>query len=206
MVFLFVILGIILIILIVMIFKKVKKSPPPPPQMDLSSLSITDARLSDSISVAGQGDDYDDLDFVVDRKNRYESGDEKWYELSGKYKGRRVYVEYDEGDELEVTVNLARTSLTLSDLGLNEDDLTRMDEEQSTSNGLEYNGERWQYMLSQKIGYFQDDRGEGEGYYSWSFQNQDGRRVLFIDKWEGKPFEGGLAEVVDQNDVTVYRS
>jgi hypothetical protein len=198
-------LGIVLVVLMVMIFKRKEAGPPPIPQRDLASLRVTDARMGDSISVLAAGDDFEDLDFVVDRKNRYESGNEEWFELSGMYKGRRVFVEYYEDDEVEVSVNLGREKPLLSDLGLTENDLIRMDEERSTSNGFEYDGQPWRYVSSQEVGYFKDGRGDGEGYYCWDFRSEDGKREIFVEKWEGEPFEGGIAGIVNPNDVKVYR-
>jgi hypothetical protein len=189
-----------------MIFKRSKSKPPPLPQRDLANLGITDARRGDNVSVLAAGDEFEDLEFVVDRRNRYESGDEEWFELSGMYKGRRVFVEYYEDDEIEVSVNLARREISLSDLGLTEADLIRMDEERSSSNGFEFDGAGWNYSSSEEVGYFKDARGEGEGYYCWNFRTKDGKRELFIEKWEGDPFEGGIAEIVDPQDVKIYRS
>jgi hypothetical protein len=199
-------LGIVFVILLVMIFKKSKSKPPPIPQRDLASLGITDARVGDSIAILAAGDDFEDLEFVVDRRNRYESGNEEWFELSGMYKGRRVFVEYYEDDEIEVSVNLARREISLSDLGLSEADLIRMDEERSSANGFDYDGQSWKYGSSEEVGYFKDGRGEGEGYYCWNFRSDDGKRELFIEKWEGDPFEGGIAEMTNPQDVKIYRS
>jgi len=199
-------LGIVFVIILVMIFKKRGSKRPPLPQRDLANLGITDARAGDNIAVLAAGDDFEDLEFVVDRRNRYESGNEEWFELSGMYKGRRVFVEYYEDDEIEVSVNLARTEISLPDLDLSEENLTRMDEERSTDNGFEYDGQSWKYSSSEEVGYFKDGRGEGEGYYCWNFRTGDGRRELFIEKWEGDPFEGGIAEIVNPDDVKIYRS
>lgn len=204
--FILVVLGLLFLFILFMMFRKGKKSPPPMPQKDLANLRITDARVKDLISIPAAGDEFEDLDFVVDRKNRYESGEDVWYELSGLYKERRVFVEYEEDDELEVSLNKGLKSLSLSDLGLTEDEIGRMDEEHDSSNGFDFDGQRWNYVSSREVGFFKDGRGEGEGYYCWNFESEDGRRQLFIEKWEGEPFEGGLAETVNPNDIKVYRS
>ena len=201
-----IVLGLLLLALIIMIVRKGKTTSPLMPQQDLASLDITDARHKDVVSILGLGDDFEDLDFTVDRKNRYESGGEKWYEVSGMYKGRRVFAEYHEDDELEVTVNLGKKKVKLADLNQTESDLVRMDEERSSSNGFEFEGLRWNYDSSNEVGFFQDGLGGEEGYYCWNFTSQDNLRQLFIEKWEGDPFEGGIAEVVNPSDVKVFRS
>lgn len=206
MIFVLVVLGLVLVVVVVMLFRKGKTTPLPSPQKDLSSLSITEARTRDVVSIPAVGSDFEDLDFVVDRRNRYESSDDRWYELSGKYRERRVFVEFYEDDELEVTVNLGKRSLSLSDINLTKEELTRMDEEHSTTNGFEFEGQRWNYASSGEVGYFKDELGDGEGYYCWDFSSQDGRRELSIEKWEGKPFEGDIYEAVNPNDIKVFRS
>lgn len=173
---------------------------------DLSSLGIVDARHGDTVSVVGRGDEFDDLDFVVDRRNRYQGGSSTWYEVSGRYRGRRVYIEWYDDDELEVVGTLRDCDLTLADLGLTEQDLIRMDESQSRSEGFEHDGARFRYEDSGEIGYFRDGQGEGEGYYNWDFVEEGGDRLVFIEKWEDDPFEVGIATRIPPGDIRVFRS
>ncbi len=210
------ILGVLTLVLVVIIMtiliktvgqKKSSGTPrPPPPPRDLANLTIVDARVGDAISIHGAGDDFDDLQFDVDRRNRYESGEEEWFEVSGKYRGRRVFVEYYEDDVLEVSAVVDPQRLTLDDLGLAEEDLIRMDEEQSRSNRIEHDGQEWTYAGSQEIGYFRDGRGDGEGYYSWEFEGAGAERLLCIEKWEGAPFEVLIARKIHPDDVRVFRA
>jgi len=183
-----------------------RRPPPPPPPRDLSNLSITETLRGDQVEVVGAGDDYDDLQFTVDRINRYESGSDEWFEISGKYRSRRVFVEYYEDDRLQVAANTDPTTYSLGDLGITEDDLIRMDEEQRRSNGFSWNGHEWSYMTSHEIGYFRDSRGQGEGYYSWQFECDDGQQFLWMEKWEGEPFEALLGKRIHPDDVKVYRA
>lgn len=175
------------------------------PQADLASLGLDDARVGDLVSIRGKGDEYEDLDFVVERRNRYESGGDEWFELSVKYRGRRVFVEWAEDDELEITLDPGRPELSLPDLGLTEADLVRMDEGRDDSGTFEHDGSRWRYRSSCEVGYFKDGRGEGEGYYTWSFRDADNARELYVEKWEGEPFLAGVVDVIDPAEVRVYR-
>ena len=89
-----VLLGIALFFLLFLIFKKKKSQDlAPPPVEDLANIRITDARVGDVISIHGAGEDYDDLQFTVDSRNRYQYGDEASFELVGRYRGRKVFVE-----------------------------------------------------------------------------------------------------------------
>ena len=180
--------------------------PADAPSRDLANLRIVDAREGDTVSIPGAGDDYDDLDFTVDRRDRYESGSERWFELSGMYRGRRVYVECYEADELEVSTKLKPTEVRLQDLGLEEADLIRMDEAQSRSEGFEYDGSRWDYERSREMEHFRGGTGSGEGFYGWEFREHGKDRILYVEKWEGEPFDVGIAKTVHPGDIRVYRS
>jgi len=80
-----------------------------------------------------------------------------------------------------------------------------MDDERSRSNAVSYDDERFAYVSSSECRYFRDGLGQGEGYYGWEFQSEDGSRVLFVEKWEGEPFEAGLAKVIASEDIRVFR-
>ena len=164
---------------------------------------IARAKVGDTIEIEGVGERFEHVNFTIDRRSRYESGGETWYEVSGTQRGERVYVELYDDDELEVTVQLPAAALSLHDLGLTEEDLARMDDERSPKNTVAYNGETWSYADSDEIGYSKDGKSPLEGYYNWDFKSADGLRVLFVEKWEGEPFEAGIAYHVHPEDVRV---
>lgn len=162
--------------------------------------------MGDALVIPGLGDNFTDLQVTVDLRNRYEYGGEKWFELSGRYKGRRVFVEVENDDDIVVLVNLANEDITLANLGITEEDLVRMDESHDKSQSFSYLGSQWRFDWSGEIRYFKGDAGSGEGYYNWDFNEQGGRRVLSVEKWEGEPFEVILSHRVNADDVQVFRS
>ena len=170
-----------------------------------SDVSIFEARVGDQLEIDGVGERYEEVRLSIDRRSRYESGGETWYEMSGNHRGERVYVEAYEDDEPEVTVQLEAARLSLDDLGLGDEDLARMDDERSSSNNFSYGEETWRYVSSEEIGYSKNDRSALEGYYNWDFESADGRRVLFVEKWEDEPFVAGIAYRVHPDDVRVFR-
>jgi len=89
-----IVLGVLLIIVLKKLFER-SAAPVAPavPKQDLASLTVADARVGDSISVAGAADNFSDLDFTVDRRTRYESGEKKWFELSGMHGEGRIALE-----------------------------------------------------------------------------------------------------------------
>ena len=196
-----------------MILKKLFERPgpvgapaPAAPQQDLSSLTVADARIGDNISVSGAGDDLSDLDFTVDHSNRYEAGERQWFDISGKYKERRVALEVRSADdELDVRGFLDGRKLTLEDLGLSEDDLAQIDERQNTADNFQFDDKTWYYLLSKEVGVFHDGQTQGAGFYGWEFIEETGQRYLAIRKREGEPFSASMAVKLNPADITVFR-
>ena len=199
------ILTIALIVIVVLIVRQKKQAQPAEPIDSLMDLCVTDAQVGDSISISGAGGDYDDLDFDVDRKHRYDSGGDESFELSGLYRGRRVFLEVSEDDQISVILYAGEVKTELHDLGLSEEDLTRMDENQDRAEVCEYDGKRWNFQESGEAHFFREEGSSGDGFYSWDFWEESGDHVLSVQKWEGEPFEVSLGRVVNANDVHVFR-
>ncbi|MHC4943106.1 MAG: DUF4178 domain-containing protein [Planctomycetota bacterium] len=204
---------IVLVVALVVIVQKYSKSrknkkggrtPPPLPE-DLSDDTVKDARVGDIVSISGFGDEYDDVDFVIKRRNRYESGGYEWYELLGEYKGRQVWIDWEEDDALEITATSPDRELRLSQLNITEEDLARMDEEESTDNFIEWDGQKFYYSESCEAGYFKDCAGPGEGFYLWDFEGEDGETFLAIEKWEGEPFSVFTGKTIRPFNVKVFK-
>jgi len=201
---------IVLVIALVVVLKKgaalkKKSTPPPPPPQDLANMTIKDAHVGDIVTISGFGDEYDDVDFVIEKRNRYESGGDEWFELLGVYKGRQVWIDWEEDDVLEITATSPDNTLRLSALDINEDDLARMDEEESSDNFIEWEGQKFYYTESCEAGYFKDCTGPGEGFYMWDFQAEDGESFLAIEKWEGEPFSVLTGKVIKPYNVKVFK-
>lgn len=184
--------------------KKKGKRPAPSQNLSLND-SIKDARVGDVFSIQGLSLEYDDIYFYLERIDRYESPGGVWYELSGVDGDNRVWVEWSEGHELFVTASDNRRPVGLSSIGLGEEELIRLDEENSIDNHVTVEGRRYSYRTSSEALYFKDNRGEGEGFYLWDFMAEDELRVLSVSKWEGMPFEAFFSEVVSPDSVTLYK-
>jgi len=200
------ILGVLLIIVLKKLFERsAAPATPSGPRQDLANLTVADARVGDSISVSGAGDNYSDLDFTVDRRSRYEAGEKQWFELSGMHGAGRVALEAREEDEVEVRAFLNGLKLSLEDLGVSEDDLAQIDERQNTADNFQYDGKTWYYRLSKEMGVFRDGQTQGTGFYGWEFIEEGGSRYLSIRKQEGEPFAAGVAVKLNPADVAVFR-
>ncbi len=201
-----VVLGVLLAMVLKKLFgMKEAPAPPPKPAEDLANLKITGARVGDSVSVAGAGDEFGDLDFTIDRRNQYTAGQKQWVELGGMYRERRVYLEVVEDEEVEVSVVRDRNKLTIEELGLSEQDLADLDERQNTADNFIYQDKMWYYRFSKEISVLREGQSHSTGYYLWEFREDGGKRLLTIRKGEGEPFAASVGTVVNPGDITVYR-
>ena len=157
------------------------------------------------VAIQNASRDYEDVTFTVEKIHRYEWGDESRYELVGSAPGGQVSLEWIEDERLYISLTLPRSSCRIQQLGITEDDLGRMDEEQSAANTVEHDGKTYHYESSHEVGYFEDGRGEGEGFYLWNFESDDEKNSISIEKWEGEAFQASVSSYALEGDVVVYR-
>jgi hypothetical protein len=200
------VLGVMLAIVIMQFFKR--HSEPvaaAAPVEDLANLKPQDARVGDAISVAGAGDNMEDLDFTVDRTTGLTAGSRQWVEIAGPYKERRVVLRVGGDEEIEVGIHNDPRKITLEDVGVSEDDLAQMDERQNTADSFEFDGKTWLYVISREVQAQRSDRPQADGYYYWEFREQSGAGILAIRKEQSEPFAVSLFTLIQPGDVTVYR-
>ena len=171
-----------------------------------SAVELRNAKAGDVISIHGAAEDFSDLDFTVDRRNSYESAGRRWTDLTGEFRGRRVFLEVYPGATPELLGLLEDRKLTLPEVDATEDGLAQMDARQDPSAFLTFEGKRWQYESSREIGFFENETGEGEGFYRWLFAETGGTRLLCIEKWQGEPFDVRIARRLNPQDIAVFRA
>lgn len=201
----FTILAVILVFVVVLMFKKNDKDKNGVIPEDLAGISIIAAKINDTVIIPGSGDNYDDLSLTVEQKNRYEADGRQWFELCGRYNGRLISVEVVQDDEAEVSVCLQKPNLRLNQIGLTEESLIRMDENQDCSESFEYDGSLWHFQGSREMFFYKDCSDTAEGYYNWEFSDKDNKKYLFIEKWEQSPFVAGISIRVNPDDISVFR-
>ena len=167
--------------------------------------SIRSARVGDVVVISGFSLALEDAYVVTEKINRYESSLGKWYDLVGSDGDRPIAIEWSDDGGLTIFVSTQESPLALSAVGLTDDQLVRMDQEQSLDNFLEYEGERYSYGNSYEVFRFEDDRDEGEGFYLWEFFTAGRDRTIAVIKWEGMPFEVYASEALSPDSVSVYK-
>jgi hypothetical protein len=163
-----------------------------------------DAKPGDVISISGGAEDFSDLDFAVDRRSSYQSSTHRWIDLSGEFRGTRVYLEVYRHPQADLIGILDGRKLTLEDVNSNEDALADIDARQDPSVFVDFEGKQWHWESSREIRYFENDLGNGEGLYRWLFREPQGSRLLCVEKWEDEPFDIRIARRLNPRDITVY--
>ena len=167
--------------------------------------TIRDAKVGDVLTVTGLELEYEDRYFIIEKLNRYASEHSEWYELLGVDGDTHIWLSYSGGADQFVTATPDERALGLSQIGVTEDEIVRMDNEHAIDNSVSFDGEVFHYKNSGEVFFFEDNRGEGHGHYLWEFESDDGSRVLSVDKWEGRPFHAYVSDVVPADNVAVYR-
>ena len=168
--------------------------------------SIRAAKVGDVLSIQGFALEYDDLFFYVERIHRYSNDADTWYELTCVDGDTQIWIDWTEGFDLFVTATDGPDPVGLSSVGLTEEQLIALDEENSIDNNIEVDGAVFNYRNSSEVTFYQDNRGEGQGYYHWDFLRDDGERALSVSKWEGKPFEVVFSDVIDPDSIKLYKA
>jgi len=167
--------------------------------------TIASVKVGDVVVISGFSPTLEDAYVITEKINRYESPFGKWYDLVGSDGDRRMTIEWSGDDDLSIFVSLLEAPMGLSAIGLTEDELVRLDQEQSIDEYVEYEGERYFYGNSYEAIRFEDGGDEGEGFYLWEFFTKEHKRTMSVVKWEGMPFEVYASEAVSSNLVSVYK-
>jgi hypothetical protein len=166
---------------------------------------VTMLKSSDILSIQGADVDFSDLNLVIDRVNRYECGEDEWFEVSGTANGKRRFIEFYEDDSLTAFL-VTRDDIPLGETGLSDEDLGALDQERNTDNNLDFDGETWYYVESNERTYYKGNKGSGESFYGFDFTNRDNSRSFYIEAWEGEPPTAGLAAKLPLSSITVMPS
>jgi len=167
--------------------------------------SVRYAAVGDVFTLTDLSIEYEDSYFIIEKINRYSSVAGEWYEVLGVDGDKRLWVYWSDQGGLSISIMVDERPMGLAALGLDDDTLIRMDDEQSIDNNVTIDGTKYYYRASAESTFYQDNTGDGEGFYLWDLASEDSSRSLSIDKWEGLPFQGHFSEVVPAESLSLYK-
>ena len=157
------------------LFGKRKKRRPSDPKSTRDE-TIRSVGVGDVVVISGFSPTLEDAYVITEKVNRYESPFGKWYDLVGSDEDRRMTIEWSDDDGLSIFVSMQEAPMGLSGIGLTEDELGRMDQEQSIDSYIDYEDERYFYSNSYEVFRFENGGDEGEGFYLWEFFSKERQR------------------------------
>ena len=183
--------------------------PPPPPLPSSAprpagaSAEQPDPKVGDRVAVFAEIAGREQLSFVAEHRHRYEMHGNEWFEVTGKVGGKEAFLEIWGGSEPGLAAGLGAGELGLQQIGLTEEMLIGYDERPGEMPPFEFDGSSWTFRASGEVMFYEDCGREAEGCYYWEFDEKDGKRLLFVEKWEDEPFEAGICTRVEPGQVFV---
>ena len=147
------------------------------------------------------GPDMEDFDVNVIAKHIYREGGDTWYELEGEIGSRKVWIEIEEDDGLEVSITLKK--LKLSDISLEKQDLKRIDNDDE--GGFTFEGQKYNYDDSGEATFLRyGEESNPEKVYYWDFECADEKYMISVEKWEDNRYDVSYSEAIRSSQIKVY--
>jgi translation elongation factor P/translation initiation factor 5A len=164
--------------------------------------TIKDVREGGYLAVEG-------ILYSVEEMNRYaegEGGPEKyvWYELKLRclVSGSTRYLEWEEDDELETWIFSDKARL--DEIGIDSDDLWRMDDDEEGSFVCKIDRQKYFYDESDHARFFRGSKGEPTQYYYWDFLNGAENKAVGVEKWDDGSFMAMTGYKIDPSrDISI---
>ena len=178
------------------------KNPNTPSQAySKDELRIENVAAGGMIHVSGIGENMDEFDVTVLAKHLYREGGSSWYELEGEAGHGKVWIDLEEDDELELSITLKK--MKLRDAGLSKKSLQQIDDDEEGK--LSYEGETYYYEDSDEATFYKNgDEANGERFYYWDFENDDGDKFVGVERWDDGSYDVSYSESIKSHQVTVY--
>ena len=168
-------------------------------------ISVTDLKRGDVVSLTIITDVFQTQgDYIVESKNRYSQEDMyEWFEvlLQGGSE-EKLWLEWEEDDELEIGLNLRQVSL--KELGLTPKLLEQFDAEGRGS--FTYEGIKYELDESDEAMFHRNCEKRGIPFYYWDFEDKTGEYFAGIERWTKKEYEAHLGIYIEESDIEIYPS
>ncbi len=147
------------------------------------------------------GPDMEDFDVNIMAKHVYREGGDTWHELEGESGTRKVWIELEEGDELDVSITLRK--LKLSDISLNKKELQRIDDDKEGE--FTFEGQKYSYDDSGEATFLRhSEQSNAEKVYYWDFESDDEEHMISVEKWEDASYDVSYSEYIKSSQIKVY--
>lgn len=163
------------------------------PEDQRHSHSIKDIRPNGCIAI-------DAVSYKVLERYWYSEGQYSWSEVKiyNLDDGSIDYLEWEEGDELEVLIERERLS-SLKDVNLSPKKLARMEVDKSGKTS--FRGMRYGYHKSGSTTFFRQEGDPGQKFRYWNLKSWSGQ-VLGIERWDDG-YSVSLSDPVDPLSIRV---
>lgn len=174
----------------------------PMKEHDVLRASLEDVRKGGLLHVRNMGDDFEDVDFEVERMDRYAAGREEWSFIEGTYKNRPVGLEWQRvRGSLRAWEHKRLRALTAEQVGLGGDALEGL----AVGKTHEHEGVTYTVDLAGKALRHENGTGFGKEHLAWRLITQDGKKVLHVERWGDKPPVASLGDAIDPAMVEIYK-
>ena len=164
-------------------------------------LRIENAGPGAVIHLTGIGKDMDEFDLKVISKHTYRQLESTWYELECDKGEKKIWIDMEEDDELDLAVGLRK--LKLRDVNITKEDLIRFDDDEDGS--FEFEGDKyWLEDSDAAVFYRHSNDKEAEKLYYWDFETEDEKKYISIEKWSDGSYDVTYSEPMRSSQVTVY--
>ncbi|MGM0443335.1 MAG: DUF4178 domain-containing protein [Fibrobacterota bacterium] len=165
----------------------------------VEELILQNLRRGGVFTLAGTGPDFDDQDFVVTRKSRYEEDGFSWYELTCSSGSQQVWLEYEEDDELEIY--LCRNRFSAKDA-----DFTLKEVKTAAESGGKITFQDTEYVFDEtgRAHYYAAKDSAPEKVQYYDFESESGE-ILTVEVWGGSDsMEISLSEPIRESQITIF--
>ncbi len=163
-------------------------------------LRLENVQTGGLIHLNAAGPDLEDFDVKILAKHIYREGEYTWYELEGDRGQQKVWLEYEEDDELSISMKIK--DLKLRDIGLSRQDLTQMADRDEGE--INFDNQTYYFEDSGRAVFYRyglDDNAEQFSYYD--FETEDGQWFISIADWDGE-LEISLSAAIRPSQISVY--
>lgn len=174
----------------------------PTKENDVLRASLEDVRKGGLLHVRNMGDDFEDVDFEVERFDRYVAGRDEWHLVEGTYKNRPIALEWQKvRGALRAWEQKRLRALTAEQVGLGGDALAAL----APGKTHAHEGTTYTVEVAGKALRHDGGTGFGKEHEAWRLVTQDGKKVLHVERWSGKPAVAWTGDAIDPAMVEIYK-